>query len=112
MPKTLTPEEEAIAFDKVRDKRSGDSQPLTREQKQLIREREERSRNSAENAKRENLKPFVEFLENPLAKIKDLCSQGDFASSYNKRMELFSLMTMIRTQNSLELLISLLSKKK
>lgn len=112
MPKTLTPKEEAIAFDKVRDKRSGDSKPLTKEQKQIIKEREERSRVFAENTKRENLKPFVEFLADPLASIKYLCSQGDFASSYDKRMELFTLMTMVRTQESLKELVNVLSKKK
>ena len=112
MQRTLTPEQEAIGFDKVRDKRSDDSKPLTKEQKKLNREREERNRLFAENTKRESLKPFVEFLADPLAKIKSLCEQGDFSSSYDKRMELFSLMTLVQIQKSLESLVSLLSKKK
>ena len=112
MTKTLTPEQEAKAFDKVRDKRSGDNKPLTKEQKEKNKEREERNRIYAENSKREYLKPFLEFLADPLDTIKFLCSQGDFAGSYDKRIQLFNLMTMVQIQKSLESLISVLKSRK
>lgn len=108
----LTSKEEAIAFDKARDKKSGDSKPLTKEQKEVIKEKEERNRNFAENSKREYLKPFQEFLADPLEKIKYLCSEGDFAGSYDKRIELFSLVTMVQIQESLKELVMVLSKRK
>lgn len=100
-PRKLTPKEEAIAFDKARDKKAG-NESLTKEQKEKIKEQVEGNRVYAENTKRENLKPFEEFLTDPLAKIKFLCEKGDFAGSYDKRVELFSLMTMVKIQQALE----------
>ena len=111
MLKTLTPAEEAKAFDKARDKKSGDSKPLTKEQKEKNKEREERNRVYAENSKTEFLKPFVEFLKDPLGTIKFLCEQGDFSGSYDKRMQLFNLMVMVQIQESLEELVNVLNKK-
>ncbi|MBA7608116.1 hypothetical protein ES703_15291 [subsurface metagenome] len=112
MLKMLTPKEEAIRHDREMDKRSGNSEPLSKEQKQVIKEREERNRLHAENSKREYLKPFIEFLADPLANIKYLSEQGDFSGSYDKRMELFSLMTLVQIQESLKELVLLLNKKK
>jgi len=112
MPKKLTPKEEAAAFDKARDKRSGNSKPLTKEQKKVIAEREERNRLSAENTKREYLKPFNEFKEDPLGIVKYLTGQGDFAGDYSKRIQLFNLMTQIQIQKSLKELISVLKARK
>jgi len=103
---------EEEGFDKQRNKRGDDSKPLTIEEKKLIKEREERDRVRAENSKQESLKPFNEFVTDPLKTIEYLCSQGDFAGSYNKRMELFTMITLIKIQNALESLVSILSKKK
>lgn len=102
---------EARKFDKARDKKAG-NEPLTKEQKKVIKEREERNRLHAENSKREFLKPFEQFEKDPLGTIKYLCSQGDFSGSYDRRMELFSLMTQIQIQESLKELVNVLSKKK
>ena len=103
----LSREEEARNF----DKKSGNSKPLTKEQKQVIKEREERNRLHAENSKREYLKPFIEFLADPLANIKYLSEQGDFGGSYDKRMELFTLMTLVQIQESLKELVNVLKAR-
>lgn len=96
MKKKLTPEEEAI----------------TKEQKEIAKQQQEANKLRDERTKADCLKPYNEFLADPLAKIKFLCEQGDFSSNYSKRMELFNLMTQINIQKSLESLVLLLNKKK
>ncbi|MBA7607111.1 hypothetical protein ES703_14266 [subsurface metagenome] len=96
MKKKLTPEEEAI----------------TKEQKERAKELAEANKLRDERTKADCLKPYNEFLADPLAKIKFLCEQGDFSSNYSKRMELFNLMTQIQIQQSLKELVSVLKSRK
>ncbi|GAI96830.1 unnamed protein product [marine sediment metagenome] len=104
--------EEEKGFDKQRDKRSGNDKELSKAEKQLLKERAERERVREENSKRESLKPFVDFEKDPLGTIKYLCEQGDFQGGYDKRMELFQMITMVQIQKSLKELISVLKSRK
>ena len=111
LQKKLTPEQEAAAFDKARDQKAG-NEPVTKDQKIIIKDREERNRLSVENAKIEYLKPFNEFKKDPWGKIEYLCSEGDFSGNYDKRMDLFNLMIQIQIQQSLKELIIVLKARK
>ena len=110
-PRKKTPQEEARAFDKARDKRNEDSEPLSKEQKEIARQAREARKLSDDRRKEDMLEPFYKISQDPLSYLRYLVEQGDFFG-VEGRSRLFGVLAEVKTQLAMEELVSLLEKKK
>jgi len=111
--KKLTPEQEAKNFDRERDRKSGNEPGLsTAKQNKIIQERLNNQKLRNENTQNSHLEKFDKFSEDPLKYLYDLVSQGEYSSNQDQRTELFTLMILVKIQNSLAEITASLSKRK
>ena len=102
---------EALQFDRQQRIKSGEVIPSSGAEKKIMNENIKKREEAEERNKNQLLEKFTEFLEDPLGYLHSQVSMGEWANR-NERYQLYSLLTQIRLQQSLEELVSLLSKKK
>ena len=103
---------EAEKFDRENDKRYGGEKILTtKEQNLIIKERDEKQKKRDENAQNEYLQKFISFNNDPLGYLHSIVSQGEF-SSRDQRSQLYEIITLIKIEQNLKELISVLKSRK
>lgn len=107
MSKKLSPQEEAL----LQDRESNEIPVPTREQKKMQHQKQESLKVSRDNASVELLRKFVDFLADPLQYLKSQVSMGEWEGAKEK-YELYSLLTQVKIQESLQDLVSLLKARK
>lgn len=107
----LTPEEEAIAFDRQTAREAGNDPLTTKEVKEIMEQRKADQKLSDENTKGSHLEKFVAFSNDPLAYLHSLVSHGDFTGK-GEKIQLFTLMTLLEISKSLKELVLTLKAKK
>lgn len=109
--KKLTPEQEARNFDREQDRKVGNEPELsTSEQNKIIQDRINRDKLRNDTAEQSHLQKFVKFNDDPLAYLHSLVAQGDFAD--RGKTELFTLMTLVKIEQNLKELVSVLKSRK
>jgi len=112
MPKLLTAEEEARNFDRQRDKRSGNDSGLTPKQlKEFQKQRKEEQEKRDEGAENEHLEKFTGFVNDPLGYLHSIVSQGEFGNR-DQRSQLYEIITLVKIEQSLKELVSILKSRK
>lgn len=98
MPKTLTPEQEAKAFDR---KRFGDDAELTPEERKKQKERINNLQSGEDKAKEDRLNAVADFDTDPLGYLKEKLAVGNYEGRDREHNYLL-LVSLIKIQNALE----------
>lgn len=98
MPKTLTPEQEAKAFDR---KRFGDDAELTPEERKKQKEKIENLKLGQDKAAQDRLNAVADFDNNPIGFLKEKLAQGNYEGR-DKQHNYLLLVTLVRIQQALE----------
>lgn len=108
----LSAAEEAIEHEKNVARRSGQEPGLSpKEAKEKYKTRFEDQAARDKNTEDSHLEKFTAFNNDPMSYLHSLVSQGDFAGR-DQRSQLYSLITMIKIEQSLKDLISVLKARK
>ena len=107
----LSLEEERRNFEPKRERGGNDSGLTPKQLKQLEKQRKEEQEQRDANTQFAHLEKFTRFYNEGLTYIKDLVGQGEFASR-GERTELYNLITLVKIQESLKELISVLKSRK
>lgn len=111
MSKKLSPIEEALKHDREMDERSGIVSEPTRQEKKTMLEKQEELKVNQDKAKVDLLKKFVDFLADPLSYLHSQVSKGEWEGK-EERYELYSLLTQVKIQESLQGILEELKKGK
>lgn len=94
--------EEARAHDRKMSQRNGNVPKLSPKQiKKIEQDREKAQKLRDVEGRNSNLEKFFSFDLDPLEYIKELVAQGDFGNR-NEKLQLFTLMSLIKIQRALE----------
>lgn len=96
----------AKAFDKQRDEPK-----LTPEQKEIIEQRKANQKLTNERTKNSHLEKFQKFNDDALTYLHFLVSQGDFTGK-GEKTQLFTLMTLVKIEQGLKELVTVLKSRK
>ena len=107
-PKWLS---EARKHDRAMEERTGRVTEPTKAEIKLMEQRQEERKIAEENTKTDLLEKFVNFIADPLGYLHTQVSMGEW-SNKEERYELYSLLTAIRTQETLQGILEELKKGK
>ena len=108
MPKTLTPAEEAKAFDQ---RRFGNEGELTPEEKKKQKEKIENLKLGQDKAAQDRLNSVIDFDVDPIGFLKEKLAAGNYEGR-DKEHNYLLLVTLVKIQQALESFnLNLLSRK-